>query len=141
MQAEWTAARNHYLAMAALAIVLGAVVTLVDPGIGSAVALPLAFFTAQTAGTKFAGLAARHMTGAEALRLSAIAVAVQVGLGLAALIVSLVAERQQITAIHYDTIAMLGAATVAITLLATLGGLRFGSLVELRRQARGPRGD
>jgi hypothetical protein len=141
MTAEWTAARNHYLAMAALAMALGTVVALVDPGIGSAVAVPLVFFAAQTAGAKFAGLAARHMTGAEALRLAGIAAALQVGLGLVALIVSLLAERQQITTIHYGTILILGAATAVISLLVTLAGLRFGTFVDLRRQASGPRRD
>ena len=141
MPSEWTTARNHYLAMAALALALMAGVALFDPGIAPALALPAVFFTALSAGAKFATLTGRAMQRAEALRLATIASALQVAVGGLGIVLSMLAERQQIVTIHFSTILLILAATVVISLVVTLAGLRFGAFPEKRRLARQKRPD
>lgn len=141
MPSEWITARNHYLAMAALALALMAGVALFDPGIAPAVALPAVFFAAVSAGAKFATLTGRAMQRAEALRLAAIASALQVAVGGLGILLTMLAERQQIVTIHFSTILLILAATVVISLVVTLAGLRFGAFTENRKLARQKRPD
>ncbi|MBA3909790.1 MAG: hypothetical protein C0524_07840 [Rhodobacter sp.] len=141
MQTDWQAARNHYLAMAALAVTLGGMVALFDPGVASAIALPAAFLAAVTAGAKFAALAGRAMQRGEALRLAGIASALQVGVGVVGMGLAIMAEQQQIVTIHSGTILAILAAAAGISFLVTLAGLRFGAIAELRRLARQKRPD
>jgi hypothetical protein len=141
MPVEWITARNHYLAMAALALALMSGVALFDPAIASAVALPTVFFTAVTAGAKFAALTGRAMQRNEALRLAAIASALQLAVGVLGILLAMLVERQQITTIHFDIILLILAVTVVISLVVTLAGLRFGAFTEKRRLARGKRPD
>lgn len=136
MQGNWKKARNHYFAMTALAMVLGGLAALFDPALGSAVAVPLAFLAAQTAGAKFGELAGRAMSWDEAWRLSAIAAAVQVGVFLGGLGLVMATDPQPITNVRYDRIAGIVVVTGGITFLLTLGGLRFGVFLALRRAKR-----
>jgi hypothetical protein len=129
------ATRNHYLAMAALGLGLGGLVSLVDPGIASAVALPVAFFAAQSAGAKFATLAGRALTRAEALPLAGLAVLLQVSVGAAGIALSILTGSGQTVAIHYDMIALVLAAAALLSFLVTLAGLGFGARITLRRKA------
>ena len=66
---DWAKTRNHLLAMTALAMALGGGLSLVDPGIGSAVVVPMTWLVGQSTGAKFAGLSGRQTHWAEALRL------------------------------------------------------------------------
>jgi predicted MFS family arabinose efflux permease len=133
MQTDWQKARNHYLAMAMLAVVLSGLVGLVDPGIASAVVLPAMFFAAQSAGSKFAILSGRAMQRGEALRLAVIAAALQVGIGLGGIGLGMMLERGQIVAVHYGAIAGLLVAAALASVLVTWAGLWFGARVILRR--------
>lgn len=136
MQSDWTVVRNHYLAMAALALFLGGLIALVDPGIGSAIAIPAAFFAAQSAGTKFAGLTGRALHRVEALRLAALGAVLQVGVGLAGIGLGMASASGSIVKIHYGAIAAILGAAAIITVLVTLAGLWFGARVVLRRARR-----
>lgn len=138
MQPEWRLARNHYLAMAALALALGGLIALVDPGIASAIALPGAFFAAQSAGSRFAGLAGRVLQRGEALRLSFIAAALQVVVGAAGIALGVAMASGQVVAIHFGTIAAILAAAAVLSVLVTWAGLHFGGIVTLRRASRKP---
>lgn len=135
-QTAYKTAQRSYLGYLALALGLCAAVGLVMPEIASSLAVPMAFFTAQIAGARFASQAGRAMNRAETIRLTAVAVAVQVGLGALALAVVLLAETQTIVAIHVGTILLIGLATAVICAVLTLAGLRFGARMELRRIGR-----
>ncbi|WP_309668353.1 ABZJ_00895 family protein [Tabrizicola sp.] len=135
-QTAYTTARRSYLGSIALAAALGMLVALVVPDLATSVALPLAFIAAQIAGARFASLATRPMTMAEASRIAAMAAAIQVALFLVGLVFALLTEDQGVAAIHGGTIALIGMAAAVIGFLVTLAGLRFGAFLELRRKSR-----
>jgi predicted MFS family arabinose efflux permease len=138
MNQQWIDARNHYLAMAALGLFLCGLVALFDPGIASAVALPVAFFAAQSAGTKFARQSRRSMQKNEALRLSGIAAALQVAVGIGGIFLGIVTASGEVIAVHYGTILAVLTAAAVLTVAVTLVGLRFGAAVALRVQRDAP---
>jgi hypothetical protein len=137
MQDHWTTARNHYLAMAALAMALGGLISLVDPAIASAVALPAAFFSAQPAGARFARLSARAMTRGEALRLAMIAAALPIAAFIIGIGVVMATDPQPVTDVHYGNILGIILVTVLVMVPVTLAGLWFGARMVLSRQAKG----
>jgi len=134
---DWAKTRNHLLAMTALAMVLGGGLTLIDPGISSAVALPLAWLVGQSTGAKFAGLSGRQTQRGEALRLAALAAGLHLGVFLIGLGLSMLGDIGNILPIRWGNLGIILALTAVIGFAATLGGVKLGALLALRQQARG----
>ena len=133
---DWAKTRNHLLAMTALAMALGGGLSLVDPGIGSAVAVPLAWLVGQSTGAKFAGLFGRQTQRGEALRLAALAAGLHVGVFLIGLGLSMLGNIGNILPIRWGNLGIILGLTAVIGFAVTLGGLKLGAMLALRQRAR-----
>jgi hypothetical protein len=133
---DWVTARNHLLAMTALAMALGGGLVLVDPGLGSAVAVPLAWLVGQSTGAKFARLLGRQTRWDEALQLAALAAGLHVGVFLIGLALSMLGNIGNILPIRWGNLGLILTLTAVIGFAMTLGGLKLGATLALRRLSR-----